>query len=193
MRSLTYTFVVLLLLVIAGCTPSKEQLSEKINEAEAALYGSPDEFKFDEDLANEAVSAYDAFISNYPKDSMVPTYLFKSAELKKALGEFEAAIDDYNQLAENYPEAEKAPHSVFLQGFIYENELGQSDKARPYYEQFLEKYPNHELADDVEFSLQHLGKSADDIIKEFESKGKSEQQQMLDSLKAVKDSVVNSQ
>lgn len=159
-----------ILLVLTGCQPSQEEMKADIEEAEAALYGQGEDFKFDEAKAQTAVTAYDEYIMRYPEDTLSSTYLFKSAELKKALRDFDGAIADYKKLATDYPEADKAPQGVFLQGFIYENELGDTENARVHYEEFLEKYPDHELADDVEFSLTHLGKSADEIIREFEMK-----------------------
>ncbi len=63
---------------------------------------------------------------------------------------------------------------MFLLGFSYENDLKQNDKAREVYELFLKNYKSHELADDVQFSLNNLGKSPEDIIKQFEkNKGKT--------------------
>ena len=54
--------------------------------------------------------------------------------------------------------------------FCYENDLRQKDKAKTLYESFLTKYPNHELAKSVQFSLDNIDKSPEQIIKEFEAK-----------------------
>ena len=52
--------------------------------------------------------------------------------------------------------------------------------AKKYYTLFLQNYPNASMAKDVQFSLQNLGRSADDIVKEFEEKLK-----LQDSLKTL--------
>ena len=49
---------------------------------------------------------------------------------------------------------------------------GQKDKAKPLYEEFLKKYPQHELAQSVQFSLSNIDKTPEQIIKEFEAKNK---------------------
>lgn len=57
--------------------------------------------------------------------------------------------------------------------FIYENQLHGAEKAKKLYEEFMKKYPDHELAKDVKFSLDHIGKSDEELIKEFEAKQKA--------------------
>ena len=48
--------------------------------------------------------------------------------------------------------------------------MGQQDQARLVYESFLKTYPNHELSETVELSIQQLGIPLDELIKQFEEK-----------------------
>jgi len=73
-------------------------------------------------------------------------------------------------LYDGYRSYEKAPQALFLAGFIYENDLKNLDKAKDMYNTFMKKYPNDTLAASVKFSLENLGKPADEIIKSFEGK-----------------------
>ena len=58
-------------------------------------------------------------------------------------------------------------------GFVYETDMNDLDKAKSTYESFLQKYPNDpDFADDAQTALKMLGRSPDDIIKEFEQKQK---------------------
>jgi TolA-binding protein len=82
------------------------------------------------------------------------------------------AIQIFDRILNEYPKFQKIPHCLFLKGFIYENELKNLDKARQIYQEFLMKYPNHEFADDVQISLDNLGKSPEELIKEFQEKAK---------------------
>jgi TolA-binding protein len=59
---------------------------------------------------------------------------------------------------------------MFLKAFVYEDQLHDLNKAKKYYEEFLEKYPDSDFADDARISLQNLGKSPEELIKEFEEK-----------------------
>ena len=44
-----------------------------------------------------------------------------------------------------------------MQGFIYANMLSNFEKAKNYYEEFLNKFSKHELAQSVQFELKYLG------------------------------------
>jgi len=83
---------------------------------------------------------------------------------------YEDAIRCWQVVIEQYSDFLRAPHSLFLQGFVYENNLKDLKKAREKYNAFLEKYLEHELQPSVQFSLDHLGVSEAEIVKEFERK-----------------------
>jgi len=151
----------------AGLSQSKEDIHKEISTAENSLY-NVDKFTFDPVKANAVVASYEKFAQQYPKDEKTPEYLFKSGEIYRSLKKYQKAIDTYDHINENHPNFAKAPHSLFLIGFSYENDLKNTDKAKSAYDMFLKKYPSHELAKDVKFSLDNLGKSPEDIIKGFE-------------------------
>ncbi|MEN0006956.1 MAG: tetratricopeptide repeat protein, partial [Bacteroidota bacterium] len=76
----------------------------------------------------------------------------------------------YDQIYENYPDYEKAPQSLFLKAFTQDNDLKRPDEARKLYEEFLERYPEDDFADDTQFLLENLGKDDEEIIKSFQEK-----------------------
>ena len=75
----------------------------------------------------------------------------------------------------NYPDFDKTPQCLFLKGYIYENNLGDLDMAKSLYEEFLQKYPDDDFADDAEVSIKNLGKTPEQLIKEFEEKQKAQE------------------
>jgi len=152
---------------------SKDEVSEAIGTAEKELYGSDNNnLEFDKSKAQKLVDTYQVFTTKFPEDTSTANYLFKSAEVLRSLRKFNEAVGIYGTIVKDHDDFEKAPHSLFLQGFTYENDLKNNEEAKKCYESFVEKYPKHELADDVQFSLDNLGKSPEDIIKEFEKKRK---------------------
>ncbi len=155
----------------SGMKMSKGDMQKEISTAENSLY-NVDKFTFDPVKANAVVASYEKYAQQHPDDEKTPLYLFKSGEIYRSLKKYQKAIDTYETIYSKYNSFEKAPHSLFLMGFSYENDLKNNDKAKSSYEQFLSKYPNHDLAKDVKFSLDNLGKSPEDIIKEFESRKK---------------------
>jgi tetratricopeptide (TPR) repeat protein len=98
--------------------------------------------------------------------------LSKAAGLAKSIGNFNKAIQLYYQISNEMPEHPKAHAALFLQGFIYENDLNNPQRAKSAYEEFLKRYPNDpDYGDDVAMSLKNLGKTPEQLIKEFEQKG----------------------
>jgi outer membrane protein assembly factor BamD (BamD/ComL family) len=156
-------------LFIAGCTSENEKDLKKIREAEAGLY--PDSTMLpDAERAKNIIALYTEYASKYGQDTLSPVFLFKAADMSAKINETAQAISLFGKFTEQYPEHPNAAYALFLQGFIYENQIGDPAKARPYYEKFLEQFPDHPLTNDVRFSLENLGKSPEELIREFESR-----------------------
>jgi outer membrane protein assembly factor BamD (BamD/ComL family) len=173
------SLAMLFTIVLAGCN-SKEEARQTIQQAEKELYGKNDQMDFKEKKVDKAIDAYQSFAENYQNDSLAPEYLFKAADLYRLKEEPKKALDIYQKIRDDHPDFRKAPHCLFLQGFVYENEIGNMDKAKTKYQAFIDSYPEHDLADDARFSLKNLGKSPEDIIDQFE---KSEQEAKATSQK----------
>ena len=75
---------------------------------------------------------------------------------------------------------------MFLQAFVYENHVGDLSNAREKYIEFIQKYPEKDFADDAEICLQNLGKTPEELIREFEEK-----QRVKDSLALAIDKLTN--
>lgn len=169
-----------LLLLLVACQPNsntgtakgpadKATTTEKIKAAEADLRGNTSG-TFDVEKAKTALAAYEEYVSLNLKDPETSEYLFKSAEIYRSLNQFDKAVAAYERIGNEFPNYDKAPQALFLMAFCYENDLGQKDKAKTLYQSFLTKYPNHELKESVQFSLDNIDKSPEQIIKEFEAK-----------------------
>jgi len=149
--------------------PEKERLDMRIIELEAQLYPES-AAKIDPIAAGKLNRKYETYAKRFPKDEKAADYLYKAGEVARSTGDMRRSVSLLEQLYDDYRNYEKAPQSLFLAGFIYENDLKNLDKAKEIYNTFMKKYPKHELAKSVEFSLQNLGKPADEIIKGFETK-----------------------
>lgn len=186
MKNISFTIILIALLAFWGCTETgstgnsggaasgtlnKTEVVKEITDAEAALY-NVDNFTFDPVRANAVVMAYSKFAQGFPEDKQSAEYLFKSGEIYRSLKQYPKAIEAYNTINDKYGSYAKAAQSLFLTGFCYENDLKDFPKAKAAYESFLTKYPDHELAKDVRFSMENLGRSPEDIIKEFEKRNK---------------------
>ena len=177
MKQFFFLFAIVVSVLFTACSSggggNSQELVSKITEAESAFTKNSSSAALDPSLAKTAIEAYEAYAKALPTDDKTPMYLFKSAEMHRSLRQYNEAIAIYDRIQKDYNSFEKAPHSLFLTGFTYENDLKDLEKAKTAYESFLKTYPEHELADDVQFSLSNLGKSPDDIIKAFTEKNPS--------------------
>ena len=160
--------VLFMAIAIISCGPSSKQDASMIKEKEEALF-SADEGFVDKEKALELVDMYVNYTDSYPADSMAVEYLFKAAEFCLNLGEGQRAITLYDRVINEYPDFRKVPECLFLKGYVYENYLGDLENARLIYTEFIETYPDNEFADDAKVSIQNLGKSPEELIKEFEA------------------------
>jgi tetratricopeptide (TPR) repeat protein len=163
-----YILLLTTLITFVSCTQPQVKYRNKIEEAEKAIMAdssmSPDRAK-----ANDLIKLYIDFADRFQDDSSAGTYLFKAGDIAFRIREPQKALELFGRV-QRYPANAKAAVALFLQGFINETELNDKVKAKEYYESFLQKYPNHELSKDVRITIQNLGKSDEDLVREFEEK-----------------------
>ncbi|MBT8232267.1 MAG: tetratricopeptide repeat protein [Saprospiraceae bacterium] len=156
-------------------TEDIQDVNEYVVSLGKKIFENPDNTGINRFASLAYVDACEAFALSHPKDANAPDYLFKAAEVAKSLRTFPKSLTLYDWIIEEYPDFEKAGTALFLKGFIIENNLGDDEKAREIYNEFLKKYPKHDLADDVQFLIENLGKSDEEILKMIESKQKENQ------------------
>ena len=76
---------------------------------------------------------------------------------------WEKAEENFIKISDDYPNGMHTSKAIFMVGYINANHLDNYDKAREFYTTFLEKFPDHELANDAQYELNNLGKSADEL------------------------------
>ena len=146
---------------------TRETMQSQIDSMEARLHARPE---MEYATANATVSLYADFARNFPDDPKTPEYLFKAGEISSSMQQGKQAIDYFSTVYNKYPGYDKSAYALFLQGFIYESQLNDTAKARTVYEEVIRKYPEHKLAEDAKASIDNLGKSPEELIKEFEKK-----------------------
>jgi len=185
MKTLTFLLVAVVFLGVTGCKPSREESVAGIKSLEKRLF-SPEAVSFDKVKADSLMTLYLDFINRHPGDSLAPGYLFKAASLAMNSGDGNKAIGLFDQCIKDYPDEKNAALSMFFKGFIYENMLRNLEKAKETYLLFIERYPENDFVKDAKMSLQNLGKTPDQIVKEFEEQKKADSIRVADSLAGLK-------
>jgi outer membrane protein assembly factor BamD (BamD/ComL family) len=88
---------------------------------------------------------------------------YSKAQEMYAGQKFDLAIENFKGIAENYPQGKHHAEALFMLGFINANDIKNLDEAKKYYTEFVQKYPNHDLADDAQYELDNLGKDINDL------------------------------
>jgi TolA-binding protein len=162
---------------------AKKMLSSEISDIDQyvtdlgnKVFENPDDFGINQNSAQAYVDACEAYAMVNPESVVAPDFLYKAAEIARTLRTFPKALSLYDWIIDSYPEYEKSPTSLFLKAYVLENNLNDIDRARTSYEAFLSKYPNHHLSDDVNFLLENLGKSDDEILEIITKKKEGQEQ-----------------
>ena len=167
--------VLLFLAVISfsACKPSREKAAANVTASEEVMKKSYQSGKPDQVAVLAAVDAYDNFVKAYPKDTMSPTLLMRAGDSYRLIKQYDKAILEYQKVEKDYQSSKVYPNSVFVQAFVYENEIKDLTKAKERYETFIKLFPNHELAGSAQYSLQNLGVPPEELVRRFEQQNKA--------------------
>lgn len=167
MKKIIVPLLIATILLSVACS-KKPNLKEEIAQLEKELYDTNNR-GVDEKKALLLVDKYVAYADDNKEDTLSPIYLFKGGEICMNIKKGEMAINLFNRVIEEYPNYNKVAEALFLLAFTYENVINDIITAKDKYELFLFKYPNHTLAEQVELSLKHLGKTPEELVAEFEA------------------------
>ena len=169
MRYLLFSIVVFL--VSCSGQTEAERLPNEIKTAETQIGANPDATA---EEVKGLLASYEKYTSLADADEDLSVdYLLRAGDMAARLKDYERGLKYYDEVLSKYPAHPKAAKALFMKGFTLDNKLGRLEEAKAVYEQFLEKYPEDDFANDAEFSLKNLGKSAEEIIKAFEEKRNS--------------------
>jgi len=145
---------------------TKTELLTKIQQGEKKLFGDT-LIHVNRKSALNIVDEYMQFAGRFPDDTMAAEYLFKASDISMNLNRPQQTVEIFNKLIETYPDFNKIPTCYFLRAFVYDDQLKDYKTAEKYYREFIKKYPNSDFADDAEMLLKNLGKTPEELIKEF--------------------------
>lgn len=156
-------------LLLASCSPSAKQKAAEIDKLETELRESSKKNIADTAKVKLLLGDYRAFAKNFPTDSGTPGYMMKAAKFYDFISLPDSAIYYYSEVYAKFPSYPKANLALFSEAYIYANEKQNLPKAAGLYHEYLQKYPNTNLAKSVTLELNNLGKSPDQIMRELEA------------------------
>lgn len=119
--------------------------------------------------ADQYLDLVEKMAEKFPGDTLVALPLYKAADLLRAEGDDLRVADIYGRIHRDYRAFSKSGEALFMQAFVYDENLKDYDTARKLYEQFLAEYPDHTFADDTEMMIKNLGKSPEEVMQGLEN------------------------
>lgn len=165
-------FSIFIALMLSSC--ADKMTAERISTLESQAFD--EDGALNNDSAVELVDAYLLFAEQNPDEPQSPEYLFKAIDVSVNLNAISnplKTIDIANILIEKYPDFEMSPMAMYIKGFVYENQLQDLKNAEMTYRQFIEKYPESPMVEDVKATLENLGLTPEELIRKFESKNEA--------------------
>lgn len=127
---------------------------------------------FSEQDALAYVDACEAFALVLPKDPEAPEFINKAAEISNALKTYDKSFSLYDWLNNSYSDNKRGQMALFMKAFLFDESLKDVENARKYYQEFIDKYPNHEFAKQAKLLMENLGKSQEEVLKSLQGKNK---------------------
>ncbi len=148
-------------------TRTEKTALREIDKLEAKLRKAKN-IKDEMPAAQELVKLSETFGKKYPLHKKSPDVLFKGGDVARGIGNYGKAVQLWGQVWRNYPDYGRAPDAVFMQAFTFENNLSDLENAKKYYRRVIEDYPEHPLHEQALTALKNLGKSPEELIREFQ-------------------------
>lgn len=173
MNKLISTLVLTAFVVLGiSCSSQRDKDIKAITSLEKQLENEgakPDPAKL-----TQLLDSYIAFVDHNSADTMAADYLYKAVNLCIGVNNGARAMQLIDRTLNEFPKSSYTPETVFLKAYVYENLLSDYGQASKVYNDFIRKYPSHDLTDDAEAALKYLGKSPEELVREFEAKAAEE-------------------
>lgn len=147
--------------LMTACGPSREERINQIEDFEDSIFEIA--IAADPNVADQLTKMYVDFADKYPNDSLSPQYLMKAAEMQGNVLHTERSVELFDRIIADYPDFEDVPMCYFLIGNALELN-SQIEEAKAAYEEFINKYPDHFMADDARRMLPIIGMSDEDKL-----------------------------
>jgi len=134
-------------------------------------------------IVKDYIAKAEEFGNTYPEDPMSAELLYKAGLLAMRIAQAQAfenpeetelyaqkALTIFDDIQKVYPDFNGIKNCIFYKGIIYDDILHDYENAEIFYRTFIARYPTDTLAINLESYLQHLGKTPEEIMLEFEKK-----------------------
>jgi len=109
--------------------------------------------QFSTDEYRKAGAVLEKSIQGKPLSDSNASKLYTAAKCYQLSAEFSNAVKLYSEVSNTYPKFNKSPDALMAAGFICWNDLKELERAKVFYKQLVERYPENELAKEASMIL----------------------------------------
>jgi tetratricopeptide (TPR) repeat protein len=143
---------------------SSAEAVRRIRSQEDSLFAKP---IFDRAGALKLYDVYLAFAQTFPKDTMVPEYLFRAASVARSMNEPNKTLMLYDRVIADYPEWRRIADAYYLRAFTIDSDLKQKGEAKTAYEEVIKRFPDHKFAADAKQMIENMQYTDEELIERF--------------------------
>ena len=165
MKKLLTLLSILVVVFFASC--NNETPSEKIARLQPQMIGA--DGSVNKEVGAELIEAYLASAKENPQEETSPDMVFKALDISVNvnLDNPQKSVEIVDYMIATCPQHHLAPMALFVKAFVYER-VGDIPSAKETYREFLERYPNDPMAEDVKASLRNAGIPLEELVRQFE-------------------------
>ena len=156
--------VAMLAFGMMACGSKEQKLTQDdLRAAQATLFNEDRSVNLE--VAPEVAEKYCKFVEQNPDDSTAAQWLYHAMEINVFMKNADKSAEICDKLTANYPESDWAPMSLFLMGsYVYNDQLNDTAQAHVMFQRLIDEYPDSELVDDAEKSIEYLGLTPEEIM-----------------------------
>lgn len=126
----------------------------------------------DTDIGNKAIQAFSLYATHCKDSTWAPVYLFKAGQIAKAIHDIPKSKMYFEKCIDAYPNFANRAAVMFMLAQLYDEAglLNNEDEARKIYKKIIFLYPNSEWALAAQAAINNLGKTDEELIREFNQK-----------------------
>jgi TolA-binding protein len=125
-------------------------------------------------VGNKAIKAFADFAFYCQNDTLAPVFLLKAGQIAASINNLPQAQVCFEKCYKDFPEFNNRGAAMFLLAQLYDevSQLNDEDKARELYGKIINEFSGTEWAKQADAARALIGKTDEQIIKEFEAKNK---------------------
>lgn len=142
---------------------SRDQMVNDLRVQDSIFTSNSNKMAIDNEEAQKMVDGYVQFANQFPQDSLSPLFLHKAGDIYSRTANCDEALKLYDRIIEQYPDYVNIEDVFFNRGWTLES-AQRYPEAREAFKDYLERCPNHPLANDIRYMLEQnlIGLSAEE-------------------------------